>query len=368
MIDNPLLSIVVTSYTAERLRDIYELLGSVKAQTLLIRPTLRSIVTADNSQREICTPKVTKACAARPPIETIFIAERSRELYSQVKEYGEKIGLQEFKVLFAEEKLGLGHARSIGAGYAKGEIIAFVDDDVVLFPEWAEEMIKAYEDESVIGVTGAALPLWQDKQLDWLPENFYWLVSCTNWTGWSEVTEARSLWGMNMSLRKEAFEKAGSFLSALGYHQPIAEDLEFSLRVKRITGKRLMFNPKAKVWHKVYAYRVGLKFVASRARHIGVSRRIIMTTYLKEEAPFRLERGILTGIATTLWLLPRDFLKRPSIMWKRLAMTMTILICATVGFLFPGNRLKVTREIEAILKEASEKEPKGTEKRTINES
>ena len=186
-------------------------------------------------------------------IETIFICERSEELFKNVNDYAFKIHLSGFKIIFSNEKLGLGGARNLGAKESNGDIVAFVDDDSVLFPEWAEEMIKGYKDDSIIGVSGAAIPLWQDKKLDWLPHMFYWLISCTDWTGWNEAIEARSLWGMNMSLRREAFEKAGSFLSGLGYHQPMAEDLEFSLRVKRKTGKKLLFNPAAKVWHKVYS-------------------------------------------------------------------------------------------------------------------
>ena len=54
MAEQPLLSIVVTSYTTERLNDIYELLDSVKTQTY-------------------------------SDIETIFVAERSTELCDKIK-------------------------------------------------------------------------------------------------------------------------------------------------------------------------------------------------------------------------------------------------------------------------------------------
>ena len=322
------LSIVVTSYTMERFKDICDLFDSIKAQRFTDKaPTI-----------------------SQSTIETIFVAERSRELYDRVKEYGEKIDLKNFKMIFSTEILYLSGARDLGAREAKGGIIAFVDDDSVLFPEWTEEMLKSYRDESVIGVSGTALPLWQDKKLDWLPKNYYWLISCTDWTGWNEVTEARSLWGMNMSVRREAFDKAGSFLSSLGYHQPMAEDLEFSLRVKRKTGKTLLFNPKAKVWHKVYAYRVSLRFVASRAHHIGVSRRILSMTRLKEQASFHLERGVVNSIFRILCSFPLDLFKSPVIACKKFVMTSTIVIFAVIGFLFPGKGIRVAKEIKNALK------------------
>ncbi|MCL0073618.1 glycosyltransferase [Dehalococcoidia bacterium] len=178
MADRPLLSIIVTSYTTERLGDIYELLNSIKAQSY-------------------------------PDIETIFIAERSPELYERVKEYGEEIfrdsvetgrdsveirslNLDEaqpipknlpFKVLFNDGEPGLSAARNLGIKEAKGDIIAFVDDVVVLFSDWAEEMVKSYEDDSIIGVTGPAFPLWEDESMKWLPEEFYWYskLHCLVW-------------------------------------------------------------------------------------------------------------------------------------------------------------------------------------------
>ena len=128
MIKDPLLSVIITACTMDRFADICSLLYSIKSQTY-------------------------------HDIEVMFIAEGSQELYQKVKEYGEKLTFNEFKAVYREEKLGLGGARNLGSKMVEGEIIAFVDDDVVLFPDWAEEMVKSYQDEMVIGVTGAALTL-----------------------------------------------------------------------------------------------------------------------------------------------------------------------------------------------------------------
>jgi len=342
---NPLISIVITSYTMGRFKDICELLDSIESQTLLAQT--KNLPLSCPEEQGLNVSK-TSVCNLSP-IEVIVIVERSCELYENVRKYANKLGLQNLRVLFSEEKLGLGGARNLGTKEAKGEIIAFVDDDVVLFPEWAEEMLKTYEEDSTIGVSGAAIPLWQDERLDWLPKSFYWLISCTDWTGWDEVTEARSLWGMNMSFRREAFEKAGSFLFGLGYHQPMAEDLEFSLRVRNKTGKKLLFNPKARVWHKVYAYRISPRFVASRAHHIGASRRLLKATYPREQASFHLERGVLSGIARGICLLPRDFFTNPSTAWKVFYTTLIIVTFAAIGFLFPGKATNARQEIKNAL-------------------
>jgi len=64
------LSIIITSYTMERLKDICDLLDSIKSQTIL-NPTQQTQGTQQT-------------------IEAIFVAGRSRELYERVKEYGER--------------------------------------------------------------------------------------------------------------------------------------------------------------------------------------------------------------------------------------------------------------------------------------
>ncbi len=319
------ISIIATSFTMDRCSDVCELLDSIKAQQF----TSSTFTAAD--------------------IETIFIAEGSQELHDRVKQHAEKVKLPNFRIVFSARKLYLSGARQVGAEMARGDIIGFVDDDSVLFPEWAEETIKAYKDPSVIGVTGAALPLWRDKDSEWLPREYYWLISCTDWTGWDKVTEARSLWGMNMSLRREAFEKAGTFMTSLGYHQPMAEDLEFSLRVKKKTGKRLLYVPRAKVYHKVYAFRISPRFVAARAHHIGVSRRILRSTDQKQQASFAMERGMIGKMVRIIYLTPVELFRNPAVAVRKFSITVTIAVFAGVGFVFPGKGMRVAAEIQKAL-------------------
>jgi len=246
VVEQPLLSIVITSYTIERLNDILELLDSIKAQTY-------------------------------PNIETIFVAERSRDLYEQIEVYAQKGPVPNMRVIFNEGEPGLSAGRNLGIKEAKGDIVAFVDDDVVLFTDWAEEMVKAYEDDSIIGVTGPAFPLWEDESVaSWFPEELYWILSCTAWSGWNEVREVRNAWGMNMSFRQEAFEKCGAFFNEFGFHKgPLAEDNEFSQRVKTQTGGKIIYSPTVKLWHIVHKYRLSQKFITERAYWIGYSRRMI---------------------------------------------------------------------------------------------
>ena len=127
MIKQPLISVIITSYTAEHIQDIYELLDSLKNQTYQY-------------------------------VEVVFVAEQSLELYKQIQSYMNSQSKSKFKLIFNDGEKGASAARNLGIKQAQGEIIAFLDDDVLPFPDWAEEMIKTYDDLPIIGVTGPAVP------------------------------------------------------------------------------------------------------------------------------------------------------------------------------------------------------------------
>ena len=180
----PSLSIVFTSYTVDRLEDIRQLLNSLKAQ-------------------------------AYADFETVFVVDQSPELAEQVKEYAESLSLP-LQVVTNPEEQGVNVCRNLGIMATQGEIIALVDDDVVLFSDWAEEMVKSYcQDPSIVAVTGPALPLWEEEAMSWFPREFYWMWGCTVWD-WEEIREIRNVGGMNCSFKREALIEAGLYRPGIG--------------------------------------------------------------------------------------------------------------------------------------------------------
>jgi glucosyl-dolichyl phosphate glucuronosyltransferase len=307
VLEQPLLSVIVTSYTNERLKDTFELLDSMKIQTY-------------------------------PRTEFIFVVERSKDLLGQIKHYIHQKTTPNMNVLFNDGEPGLSAARNVGIKEANGDIIAFVDDDVVLQKGWAEEMVKAYKDESIIGVTGPALPLWEDETMSWFPEEFFWIISCTAWDADDRVKEVRNAWGMNMSFRREAFEKAGLFSNKFGFHKgPMAEDNELSLRIKEKTGKKIFYFPDVKLWHKVHKYRLSQKFIKERAYWIGYSRRMMKQTKStsKNNSTDLLsqEHRLLKRIFTRLFpdIIKKSFTK-PVIAWRITRISVTALIFVALGY------------------------------------
>ncbi len=304
-----LLSIIITSYTTERLGDIYELLESIKAQTY-------------------------------SNLETIFIAERSVELLDKVRAYASENDVPNLKVIFNHGEPGLSAARNLGIKEAKGDIIAFIDDDALPFPDWAEEMVKTYEDKSVIGTTGSAFPLWQDESTaSWFPEEFYWIIGCTAWCNWNKPREVRNVWGMNMSFKREAFDLAGTFSTAIGGIQGRrlhGEEDELSLRVKRQTRRCIVYNPTIRVKHRVYKRRLTSRFVARTSYWIGYTRHVLERLYPEgdeDKSLLSVEHQLLKRIFTRLFPnIVKTFFTSPIIAWRRLRVTITALTFVALGY------------------------------------
>jgi len=320
----PLVSIVTTVYTPERLKDITELLDSLNAQSY-------------------------------KDTETLIVAERSVELADSIKKYITDKGYANMRVLFNEGEWGSYPSRNLAIGEAKGDIIAFVDDDALPFPDWVEQTVKVYsEDSSVVGVTGPILPLWQDRSMKWFPRELYWIFSCT----YREVVgraEVRNGYCTNLSFRREAFESCGRFKTSLAgggwgksdWQQPAAQETEFCLRVKRGTGKRIVHDPKVRVRHKVYGYRLTSGFLARRAYWEGYAKAMLNRWYRADDGEvlateYQLLRRILLGrLPQTL----RRLFRQPSTGWRQL-WAVAVVLAGVAGGYFSYSFLSLFRRRE----------------------
>lgn len=305
---NTRLSIVITSYTTDRLEDIYDVLDSLRDQTY-------------------------------SDIEVVFVAEKSKRLYQQVRSYAESIGMP-LRGIFHEGPLGMSGARNLGIRETTGRIIAFIDDDALAPPDWASCIARTFADESVIAITGPATPHWTDGEIRWLPKELYWIIGCTDWIRPAGIRDARNVWGMNMAFRREAFELAGAFSTDIGGvhgRRLHGEEVELSLRVRSVTGKRIVYDPEVKVMHKVYSRRLSMRWIAKTSYWIGYTRPILQELsqrYDLREDFLATERGLLAQLA--LSVLPRTLISlpvRPGTSMRTIWVTAVALSFIGLGYL-----------------------------------
>lgn len=236
-------SVVVSTYTAERLHDVLRCLSSLKEQTV---PPAEIILVLD-------------------PSDTLFRRYRSR-VPSDI-------------MVISSDKVGLSYARNVGIVKAEGEIVAFVDDDAMADKKWLENLVRLYSDPLVMGAGGSVVANWEVKQPKWFPEELNWIVGCSYKGLPTRRSAIRNPIGCNMSFRKKVFEKIGYFrldIGRFGRKLLSKEETELSIRVlKGIPNSKIIYEPQAIVYHKVSRNRASLKYIWTRSFYEGVSNDMI---------------------------------------------------------------------------------------------
>jgi hypothetical protein len=129
--------------------------------------------------------------------------------------------------LVSEPRPGLSAARNAAVREASGDVIAFVDDDVVVNPRWLAPLRRAFAEPDVMAVTGLVLPAELETEAQVAFETVH--------GGFAQGCEAARydraflratagdgmpVWkigaGANMAIRRSAFALVGDFDERLG--------------------------------------------------------------------------------------------------------------------------------------------------------
>jgi glycosyltransferase involved in cell wall biosynthesis len=163
-------------------------------------------------------------------------------------------------------------ARNAGVAVTTGEVVAFLDDDATAEPGWLDALLGWYADPEVLGVGGAADPRWDTARPRWFPTEFDWVVGCSYRGLPTTAAPIRNLMGCNMSFRRSVIDEAGGFYEGLGRtgnDGSGCSETEFCLRARRMLGGRYVFEPAARIRHRVPAGRTTLRYFATRCRAEG---------------------------------------------------------------------------------------------------
>jgi glycosyltransferase involved in cell wall biosynthesis len=251
-----LVSVIISTYGMERIQDTH----------LAIESLLKCI----DEQTEI-----------------LVVVDRNDQLSADLEtRYGDKI------CMIINDTKGLSNARNLGVSKAKGEIVAFMDDDATACPGWVNSIRGAFQAKpEADATTGRIEPEWMQTGLDWLPKSLYWIVSCT-YMDLPKDKKARSVIGTNMAFRKNKLQELGGFHQKLGAVQKwkkkdgkwvsktglVGEERDLCIKLLA-SGGQIVYSPAMMVKHKVYGFRLTMKNMLERCYWEGYSKGLIGKVY-----------------------------------------------------------------------------------------
>lgn len=192
-----------------------------------------------------------------------------------VCDYQVKINYPKLRQKSFGRYVGPAEKRDIGARMAKGEILAFIDDDAFPSRDWLKYLVPHFEKAEIAGVGGPGLT----------PIRVSWQEQASGWASASPIGAGPYLYrflpfperhvddfpSMNLAVRKTDFEKVGGFDSNFWP----GEDTKLCLDLTHKLGQKIIYDPKVLVYHH---------------------RRPLLWPHLRQSGNFGLHRGFFAKI------------------------------------------------------------------------
>jgi glycosyltransferase involved in cell wall biosynthesis len=285
--------------------------GPCRQEPAICDPPLVSIVIPTRNRSRHLVGCVDSLLRLDYPLVEILIVDNAPATPATAELIEERYGHLGQVQYLREDRPGSSIARNTGLAAARGDIVAFTDDDAVADPAWLTGLVNGFTlAADVTCVTGPVLPAELETQAQVWFEQYggfdrgyerrrYDLTEHRGSSPFYPYVAGIFGSGNNMAFRTAKLRAMGGFDPALGAGSPVraGADIEAFLRVV-LSGETLVYEPAAIVRHHHRRDYAGLR---RQVHDYGVGITAILTRYLLSDPACR--RTLLTRAPTGIAIM-----------------------------------------------------------------
>jgi glucosyl-dolichyl phosphate glucuronosyltransferase len=212
-------------------------------------------------------------------VELLLVDNNSTDATRELVHAMQESSPFQLRYLFEPEK-GLSFARNRGVREAKGEILAFTDDDVLVERNWLRAVEECFSNRETACAGGRIHPLWEVERPNWLTQELYNYLALLDLGDEARDLSEPLVYGANFVVRASMFTKYGLFETSIGRSGEKLYGGEESEFIERLLagGERVCYLPDLVVHHYIPARRMRKSYFRKwimdnaelNARQIGV--------------------------------------------------------------------------------------------------
>ena len=190
------------------------------------------------------------------------------------RDFDKRLPLQ----LLIQTTPGKNHALNTAVPVARGELLVFTDNDVIVDPEWLTELVCGAERQPEFDIfAGRILPDFPDGTglPPDIPHDHFFIRSALGIADWAQdegPIKAGHVWGANMAVRAHLFREGRSFDTSVGPspgNSYIPGSETSFTKPAAASGSKCYYLPQALVHHQIRPEQLTLGWIAGRAFRAG---------------------------------------------------------------------------------------------------
>ncbi len=241
----------------------------------MLTPSISAIICTYNRDAYVGAAIDSVLAQDLPEFEAILVDNRSTDRTQAIVE--ERLSDPRLKYVY-EPQQGLSAARNRGLKEAKGDILAYLDDDAVASPGWLRAIYEAYKNNEKLGIAGGKTTLiWPPgvSRPPWLSEEGCGVLGLYDFgdAPLAITHPDRTPIGANYSIRREVLEAIGGFnvnLGRVGKNLVSNEEIFMTQQALK-RGWTVMYLPDAAAGHNIIPERITRNWFFKRSWGQGIS-------------------------------------------------------------------------------------------------